>query len=239
MLFGPCETLHNTDKPRIDFRDEVVVLVGVTEQRFVAHKTMLCESSEFMQTACTERWLGAPEKVIRLPEQDPVAFDIYLNWRYTGSIDLWNGVPNESVRTDSDGVQRPNPGDRYSVIVKCYVLGDMLLDNEFSNALIDSFKDLSRQTHCVPRPKVANLAFELLGFDSPLRKLIVHETAYQAGTEYFQRLIDKYHPDITKELAKLLHADLVEHPGSARRLRARDGCYFHKHRKGDSCGSKR
>jgi hypothetical protein len=79
-----------TDVPRIDYDDLVVVLVGKEEQRFTIHKAILSAKLKFFQAALLARWLSLSDKerVVQLPEHSAAAFQSYFHWAYCGEVNL-------------------------------------------------------------------------------------------------------------------------------------------------------
>ena len=64
-------------KRGVDFGNDITVLVGKHEKRFVAHKNVLCGSSGFLKDALKSgRWKEGKERIIRFPEQPPTAFNV-------------------------------------------------------------------------------------------------------------------------------------------------------------------
>jgi hypothetical protein len=101
---------------RMDFQDTITVLVGAKEERFCAHKDVLCATSGFFQDAFSGNWLENKERTIRITEQQPVAFEIYLTYCYQHTIDHSMGDEqcshDELLKKGASGqsVHRYNPG---------------------------------------------------------------------------------------------------------------------------------
>ena len=186
---------------RIDFSEEVVVLVGVTEQRFFAHRDVLCDGSDFFKAACMGEWREVKDKTIRLSEQQPVAFRIYINWRYTASIDLWNGKYEQTTYKGSDGNTYPQSGPRYERLLSCYVLGDMLRDEKLCNALINSYFELREMTKSTPQGSLVNQAFKRLPESSNLRLLMVHHLAFSAHINALKANTNILAAEVGKQIA--------------------------------------
>ncbi|KAL8727947.1 MAG: hypothetical protein Q9166_005712 [cf. Caloplaca sp. 2 TL-2023] len=65
--------------------DSIVgVLVGQENERFQLHKALLCRYPFFQ--AAFEGDFRESEGLLRLPEQDPAIFRIFVHWLYTGQI---------------------------------------------------------------------------------------------------------------------------------------------------------
>ena len=191
---------------------------------------MLSGSSEFFRAACSERWRKLKDKIIRFPEANAVAFSIYLNWRYLGAIDLWDGAPEDRTHVTKEGVTFPVAGCRHTRIVQSYILGDMLVDDKFCNALIDSYFELARETGHKARPDEVNLAFERLSQRSGLRFLLVHQEAFEAAydNEGIEEKLDLLLPEVWREVAKesMKYRDLSL---GEKKPSKRGKCFYHKH----------
>jgi hypothetical protein len=212
----------------MDFKDMITVLVGEEEESFCAHKDILCGTSGFFQDAFSGRWLESEKRTIRLPEQHPVAFRIYLIFRYQHLIDVSIG-DDESLDRDSGG-DKPHVSTRskYSCIFHSYVLGDMLRDNGFCNALVDAWFDVlyNHSTHM--SSVTINDAFEGLPETSKFRLLMVHYVAYGWTPQAMVQRIDKWHPDLLKGIVV---ATSLERSTALRHKTpwARGNCYYHIH----------
>lgn len=217
---------------RIDFSDDVVVLVGEQENRFVAHKHVLCESSEFFKAACNGEWRESKEKIIRLPENSERAFSIYLHWRYSGYVDLWDGQERPTTYTDKIGITRPDVGPRGARLVACYLLGDMIGDRKFRNALVDSWFALFAETNVVVTAKNVHIIFSKLPVTSKLRQLAVHELAFDFNFEGFEATLPNYSLEVVRAIA----AAAVKHshdPDNAMTPKQRGRCFYHEHEEGE------
>lgn len=216
---------------RIDFTEEAIVLVGEDDQRFVCHQNLLSASSPFFLAATAKD----PGKIIRLPEQDPTAFSIYLNWRYTGSLDLFDGDPAHGVETASDGLIRQKAGKRWHNLFNAYALGDMLQDSTFCNTLIDAFVLLVDTTGHYPPPSVVNPVFRSLSDLSKLQKVFIHKMAFRVSFKTLEENLDLYLAEVWKEIA-LLSVKERERMKDYKLTQAQGKCFFHVHREGeDKC----
>lgn len=215
-----------TDSTRIDFGKEVVVLVGGSEKRFVCHANLLTAQSPFFEAALSGRWLESEEKLVRLPEQAPTAFSIYLNWRYTGAVDLSDGEDNAGTYTTPEGAIKENQGPRFSRLVRCSVLADMLQDHAFSNALIDSYFDLVEITYQFPSSTAVNLAFQLLAEGSWVRRLFIRQLAFDANAYELSQRINEHDFQVVSAIAVL---SIMERgvPMKDKRIRAKRQSMYH------------
>src|SRR2546430_10608801 len=98
------------------FNSIVIVVVGPEEKKSLVYRDMICDQSEFFASRCSGRWdhlNGSAEKdtaaattgtangesgvantepittpIIRLPEEDPLIFALFLEWMYSGCREL-------------------------------------------------------------------------------------------------------------------------------------------------------
>jgi hypothetical protein len=106
-----------------------------------------------------------------MPDDDPVAFNIYLNWVHKGVISM-----------DIDEIEEKDTGgyDSWEVAILTYALGDKLLDIDFKDAITDAVAHMLS----VVRPdgevwspssvELLHLAYEKLARDCKLNLLIAH-----------------------------------------------------------------
>lgn len=72
-------------------------------------------------------WREAQKREIRFEEQTPDAFEVYLRWVYSHRI-VVSRVAEESIAKS-----------RYcSILCRAYILGDILLDSDFKDAVLDA-----------------------------------------------------------------------------------------------------
>lgn len=147
-----ANTSHPTKRRKVDFGEgsTLTVLVGSEQQKFVVHRDVLTKSSTFFQSAVKPSLFGPKDRQIKLPDQDAIAFEIYVNWLYSGAIDLWKDGEVVSTYKTNCGRTYENGGARYSRIIQSFALGDYVNDHEFCNALIDAYFDVGRATNTWP-----------------------------------------------------------------------------------------
>lgn len=66
--------------------DLVKLYVGPKRKEFGVHKSLLCKSSHFFDAALNGPYIEGQEGKMYLPEDDPGAFSLYVEWLYRGSI---------------------------------------------------------------------------------------------------------------------------------------------------------
>lgn len=99
--------------------------VGEQKTRFAIHEGAVATRSEFVRLALRHDWKEAQERCISLPEDDAPSFDIYQLWLYSGSLFTYPDITSQR-------------DDEYGVLVRAYLLGQKLMDNDFKDTVIDA-----------------------------------------------------------------------------------------------------
>lgn len=213
-------------RAKYSFGDEVEILVGSKEDRFVVHRAILTARSSFFKAACSDTW-NSNNEALKLPEDEPKIFQLYLEYVYETS--------NAGIIEGSSD----NMADR----TKIYVLADKLGDIKSMNAIIDDFLLDSDLYKDLPSERSVRVAFKQTTESSPLRRLLVdyyvheaHRTswnkellkmprAFLEAVLMQQRLLqDEYRDATIRETFKLKVSERVD-------------CYYHKH--DETCPSRK
>ena len=225
-----------TNEFRIDFRKDVTVLVGKSEQKFVAHTAVLIGSSDFFTSALSDAWRksqGSSTAVVRIPEHAAKTFSIYLHFRYTVMIDLWDGEKETEstakLDNDNDKTSPKSTKGRFTTLIDCYVLGDMLGDRTFRNALVDAWFGIVKELRLIPSSDDTNKIFRSLPELSKLRQLIT-EALYTLTDDSYRA--NEYEPDLFKAMADAAVKDRFILLGD-KTPAGRGRCYYHDHVEGE------
>src|SRR5204862_7738693 len=82
--------------------------------------------SDFFKKAMSNNWREAMERAVKLEDDDPDIFRLYLHWLYRGTL---------PCRREEPG----HPGNiEYIQLAKAYVLGDKLQDGRFQDTTVDA-----------------------------------------------------------------------------------------------------
>jgi BTB/POZ domain len=104
-------------------------MVGPARASFVVHKNLVCSISPFFRGACNSLFKEGLNSEICLPEQDPEAFDIFLEWVYTRRIRFSPHPPNEDSAAESNAW--------WILVTEMYLLAHYLQVTSFGNEVID------------------------------------------------------------------------------------------------------
>jgi len=112
----------------------IVITVGsITQQQsFTVHEDLLLRESEYFRIALKSQFIEGQSKTFRLAEDDPQAFDIFVQYLYTGSYSmperLFEGYNNpEELWLETQA--------------KAYLLGDKLIAMGFRTEIIRCLDD--------------------------------------------------------------------------------------------------
>lgn len=203
---------------RLDFSNEITVLVGAEEKRFNLQADFLTRRSKFFEAACTQRFQEGLEKLIRLPEVKSELFAVYLQWAYTGEI----------VVLDPEAAAKDDKGSRtYYELTRLYILADMLDDKLLRNTIIDHCFAVHREKRFKPATDTTTLTYQGLPESSTLRRLILVFYHEHTSPEWLTAASKKVPRAFLAELLiKAARGD--SKCGSIERLERRK-CEYHEH----------
>ena len=106
----------------------IEVVVGSSYQAtFYVHKELVCESSEYFKRLVENKQEQSKKQCVKLRDNGPDAFKIYLQWLYRGTIPLVHNI-----------IRQLN----LPVLAWAYVLGDRLEDGKFRDSVVDSILEI-------------------------------------------------------------------------------------------------
>ncbi len=136
--------------------DIILIIVGKQKAKFGVHKKVLVRSSAFFEGCFRARMKEAEENTVILPEDDPEAFEIVVDWMYGG---------------------RSLQGHLYDTLVISYLLADKLFMRDLQNAIIDLFR-----TFAAPEPVKAAWIWDTVAEGCPFRELVLNRLHYSIAT---------------------------------------------------------
>lgn len=189
----------------------VKIRVGDSEkyQDFVAHESFLTSRSEFFRLALKKEWKEAESRLVKLPDDDPYIFAIYLNVVYTGHVNTVR-MPQEEVKALDEHTFRVHLANEYRDLLHLYILAEKLQDIEAKNAAITAVVEVAQVTSgegtwMAPGLSVADIVYEGTPEGSPLRRLLI-ELFSGLPVSYILCEVHKreYHTDFIKDIAAKL-----------------------------------
>ncbi|KAI4704423.1 hypothetical protein J4E81_001489 [Alternaria sp. BMP 2799] len=187
---------------------------------FTVHEDPIRASSAFFQTAFRHEWLESQERVVRLPECDATAFQIYTHWLYSG---LLCAIP--SGASSSNGVS--------SSLVSGYLLGDYLQDGNYRDTIMDALIEWNRTTDAAQRASFltswTNTVYDKTREGNPLQKLLVDITVWDAPHNWWASVIAKMPASHVQDVCLCLSAR-YKAAGAKNPLRPGiSSCVYHSH----------
>ncbi|KZM25010.1 hypothetical protein ST47_g3850 [Ascochyta rabiei] len=122
----PLVDRRSSQKDRKGYCGIVEVLVGQDEkqQKFHVHEQLLTTGSLFFRKAMSGNWSEAKDRIVRLPEDDPLLFHIYVDLLYTNQIAV---IPDSSSR-EATIADRQNARAIQNTLAMLYILVEKLQD---------------------------------------------------------------------------------------------------------------
>ena len=177
------------------FSSTAIVTVEVGEEKeshiFSVHEDFLCYYSPYFRALFEGSFQEAQTKKSVLREHSPDVFEHFLNWMYTQRLEVL-------------GEELPDP----DFLIRLWVLADMLLIPDLQNIAIKGIEKQSSMSNSVCS-NMYQYVYENTVLDSPLRKLMVFQVAWQLDPEcviedkdFFMELPADMARDLVFELMK-------------------------------------
>lgn len=111
-------------------------------------------------------WKESKQRSVRLEDDDPDTFQLYLHWLYRGTLPVRADEPGHACNSE------------YLQLAKAYVLGDKLQDGDFQDIIIDAIIDkwnskASDGHNCFPVGAVVTCIYNNTPESSKARRLLV------------------------------------------------------------------
>lgn len=152
-----CLSVHSlSDISRLDYTGDVVKVFLKNDKLVTVHKTILCKSSAYFRSRCSDGAWKANLGNIGIPmwESD---FLTYLHWLYTGTLDIAEEVWPAVNASDTSSHSKPTSGRLFD----CYRFGDFVEDTRFCNVVTDRLREFCKAVKSTsnekrsPTPKTA------------------------------------------------------------------------------------
>jgi hypothetical protein len=210
-----------------------------TMRTFQVYEDSFRAQSPFFEAALGRDFIEAHDRIVKLPEHTPAAFEIYLRWVYSRRIVIPFKAKKIEPEDDRDRKKmvRMNDTATFNLMCRAYILGDVLQDVDYKDALIDAIIHQMRTASYWP-VREAKFVYGNTMKNSPLRRVLVAMTA----TELFGISNDvvygekwrKYNTlDFLSDIMELLDRRLS--PGSHEENSVKwdeNTCRYHEHEEG-------
>ncbi len=206
---------------------------GVEKTHFRIHKNVLCNKVPFFDKMFNSGFKESTDSMATLPEDDPKAFDVLLEWVYAGalrSIITWNDKEDEAPLHSNY-----NPSE-------VYFLAEKLLLPALQDLVIDTTRRESLKQRLLPfLPKLKEQYGRTMK-GSGLQRFYAQLVAYLIVSE----AKEKSYPSVenlpgviisSKDLCKDVIAVLAEFKGAVPNPQTGPNCRFHCHGKDEPCPS--
>jgi len=138
--------------------------VGAEKRSFSIHKNLLCNAAPYFKAALDGGFAESKSQVLELPEDDEEVFERFVLWLYTNKL-LEENQTMEDVS--------------WEILLGLYIFGEARGISGLQNEVIDTFIDKQEVADLIPTNRAPRI-YENTPTDSPLRRLLVDWTAYQA-----------------------------------------------------------
>jgi hypothetical protein len=230
------------DQSSVIIEDETVsIYVGPKRKKFLVHKKLICEISDFFSKAFTGGFQEAQENSMHLPEDDPNAFALFIDWIYRSK------VPAMHNREDQ------------VTLYNLYIFAEKLCLDDLANATMDQIQKLlgildpsfDQSTALIRK------VYTETSSQSPLRKFCAHfmsvelyledeRSSVMFSKEILRKawLVFKDNADLFEDFwshtqkiltQKILDKGAPPDPSLPEDFEYYKRCDFHKHRDGESC----
>jgi hypothetical protein len=187
----------------------ITVVVGTHGNAFPVHESLICSSSEFFRTARKPEWSAANPQVVDLGDEEPDIFEAYLHWLYFRT--------RPTMETHNDPAC-----PEYKRLAHCYVLGEMLIDKNFKNDVVNALIELLEEMKdriIIPGSDEINIIYAGTIEGSLGRKLMV-DIWVAFARKSCRNDLHECHPEFVLDLAKeLLEFNNAERLRKFERLR--------------------
>lgn len=208
-------------------------MVGPQAKRYTVHKRIICPASSFFRSACSGNWRESRDGHLRLCETKPATFDVYICFLYTNEVDVVSEATEMQLPgAKYDKVNTPEASAKvFRCLVSAFILGDMLNDAWFTNAIVDEFVLLSSSCTLIPAQAI-ELAWQSLMPQWGLMGAIMDAVAVQMTPSCFKSCAAELPPAFVIEVAQACFRDRNMAP-SARGIFNRARCFYHDHFNGE------
>lgn len=140
---------------------------------------MITSASLYFKTALKGPWRDG-ERPLTLEDTDARNFELYLNWLYNSVIDLAYSSRAESPDDINTLTYLKSECMR---LVELFVLGDMIMDRRFCNAVLDAIGQFTGAGAFILHKDIISLVWSKTTPDSRLRMVLIDEFIF-APTRY-------------------------------------------------------
>jgi hypothetical protein len=156
----------------------ITVRVGQARKTkdFVAPRSFLTTRSEFIRRAMNGSWKEAATRIVKLPEDNPETFAIYINFVYSGQLSTATKTSGELEIMNSDEASNEIRKE-HRTLFQVYVLAEKLQDVAIKNATVEATLALSQlldrnRQWTVPAWHTINIVYDGTLPNNPARRFV-------------------------------------------------------------------
>lgn len=174
----------------------------------MAHESFLTSRSEFFCRAVNGRWEESETRIVKLPEDSPKTFALYIDCAYTNQISSDSVERNPSKKAESNTKENTDliKAEIWG-LVHVYILAEKLLDGTTRNIVIETLFKLFHLENPPFRPggEMINIVYRNTPETSPIRRFLVDLRLDDAPVE-LRKAIDVLPKEYLLDLAIALQA---------------------------------
>ncbi|KAF2130050.1 hypothetical protein P153DRAFT_431113 [Dothidotthia symphoricarpi CBS 119687] len=193
---------------------------GESNQKdFVVHESFLTARSEFFRRAMNGSWEEAESRVVKLPQDEPEIFALYLNHVYTGRLPSISKT-EEELSALAIGEFRTITTAEYDEMVGLFILADKFQDVASKNAAITSIFEISLHIRSdgkfkIPSPAQVRIMYRHTSEGANIRRLVVDLWSSMSPEHIFE-YASRLPQDFLRDLAVALRRDRKHADNTAR-----------------------
>ncbi|TID18390.1 hypothetical protein E6O75_ATG06466 [Venturia nashicola] len=226
---SPPLVINNKTSSARDWTRTITVRVGPEDsdtkrtRDFIVHEHILRAHSAFFEAALSHDWKESHQRIVKLPEGSPHTFDIYVHWIYSHKLEF-------TVKNLVTGIQD---------LIDAYILGDVLLDGDFRDRVIDDIVKPGAEKTVLLRKLIGKI-YENTKEKDRLRTLAIDSVVY--GMSNIWIIAGQQKKDVPEEALWDIVAAMHKASGFMERADApfrHDTCHYHVHESGIKFWTKR
>jgi hypothetical protein len=176
---------------------------------FIVHESFLTSRSGFFRRALNGNWAESDTRIVKLPEDDPHIFALYLNYVFNGQLATMGKTPEEFATLGLLEFYK-HIHHEYEEVSRLYILAEKLQDVATKNAELAATMDIS-QTESVgglralPSPRSIQIIYAATLAGSPARRLVADMWSTLSVYEILSELqTHQMHSDFVEDLAEAM-----------------------------------
>ncbi|KAF2869196.1 hypothetical protein BDV95DRAFT_499130 [Massariosphaeria phaeospora] len=189
-MYHPLTTLRSLTRRSAS---DPIIKLSVREEKTIVsvHKSILCASSKFFQSATKSEWteLRTEAEPIDLGDDELEVVKLYAHWVYVGKLPTWdNELDGNTVLTS---------------LCKAYVFGEKIMDTKYKNMVIDGLSAATKKYNKYPLGAAEKIVYDGTPSGSPARRLLADFWAYRGHKVWFDH-IETCPADLLKDALKAM-----------------------------------